>query len=66
MKDAVDSHRTNLRTLEQLISNISSADAVSLDENFENDLKKVRDRVNELADKVKNSNTGGNLNVFEL
>ncbi len=59
MKDAVDSHRTNLRTLDQLISNISKADSVSLDADFEDKLNEVKEGVNKLTDEVKAATSGG-------
>lgn len=59
VKDAVDNHRSNLRTLEQLISNISSSDSVALDEDFEKKLKSVHEKVNKLTEDVRSATVGG-------
>lgn len=49
VKDAVDSHRQKLQSLQYSISNISSSDSISLDADFEDKMKSVRNKVDKLA-----------------
>lgn len=60
VQDAVNIHRTSLKSLEQTITNIStSSDAVPLDKDFEVKLRTVYDKVNKLAEDAKKA-TGNN------
>ena len=58
VQDAVASHRENLRKLEDVLKNINNNPTVIIDDDFEQKLKEVQSRVDELEQNAKFA-TGG-------
>lgn len=63
VQEAVVSHRENLKKLENVLKDINNNPTVINDEEFEQQLKEVQLRVNELERNAK-QNTGGKCLYF--
>lgn len=59
VKDAVDSHRANLRNIQEAIANISSSATIVSDEDFDKKMKVIFDRVDKLLDDVQSATQAG-------